>query len=334
MDMILALSSSSGGGVATVEADLASLFPKKFTIDGEATAASEEEEDRPRPFSFSACLLMKDSNVILPEWLAYHYTVLPLRRLIVAVDPLSHMDPRPILDAYGSIGMNITVWMDEAAYWNASAIPHQNFSDYHELVHGRYKDNADPHGDYVKLKQHQNRQKFFVEACLRTLRDEGRDWTIHLDVDEYLAFNYHDKHEGLPSHCKGNTTCERDYARAIEDGTHYRARLDESSTAAEHIDRHHDGEFDNPDKPCVMIARFLFVSKECDPEENDIQRGLIDDDDDDGGGGFNASMFHTLRYRYRTLHPQRNGKSIIDVSRYDGRHVLNPHRLLGKLCTG
>ena len=39
--------------------------------------------------SWSACLLLKDNNIILPEWLAYHYTVLPLRRLIVAVDPSS-----------------------------------------------------------------------------------------------------------------------------------------------------------------------------------------------------------------------------------------------------
>ena len=28
------------------------------------------------PFTFGACLLIKDDNQILPEWLAYHYTVL------------------------------------------------------------------------------------------------------------------------------------------------------------------------------------------------------------------------------------------------------------------
>jgi len=38
---------------------------------------------------FSGCLLIKDMNHLLPEWLAYHYTVLPMHRLILAVDPVS-----------------------------------------------------------------------------------------------------------------------------------------------------------------------------------------------------------------------------------------------------
>ena len=49
-------------------------------------------EDQQLPFTFSACLMIKDNNILLPEWLAYHYTVLPLRRLIVGVDTLSHTD--------------------------------------------------------------------------------------------------------------------------------------------------------------------------------------------------------------------------------------------------
>lgn len=35
----------------------------------------------------SACLLVKDENNNLPEWIAYHYHNLPLRYLVVAVDP-------------------------------------------------------------------------------------------------------------------------------------------------------------------------------------------------------------------------------------------------------
>jgi len=35
--------------------------------------AKPVKEDRPLPFSWSACLLIKDNNIILPEWLAYHY---------------------------------------------------------------------------------------------------------------------------------------------------------------------------------------------------------------------------------------------------------------------
>ena len=67
------------------------------------------EEDRPLPFSWSACLLIKDNNSILPEWLAYHYTVLPLRRLIVGVDPSSDTDPQSIFDLYGKMLLQISM---------------------------------------------------------------------------------------------------------------------------------------------------------------------------------------------------------------------------------
>jgi hypothetical protein len=43
--------------------------------------------------TFSACLLIKDDNDILSEWIAYHYHVLKMRRLVVAVDPLSIESP-------------------------------------------------------------------------------------------------------------------------------------------------------------------------------------------------------------------------------------------------
>merc|ERR1740124_1124009 len=35
----------------------------------------------------AVCLLIRDDNDRLPEWLAYHYQMLPLLHLVVAVDP-------------------------------------------------------------------------------------------------------------------------------------------------------------------------------------------------------------------------------------------------------
>ena len=40
----------------------------------------------------SACLLVMDDTIKLTEWLAYHYTVLPLSHLIVAIDPASVLE--------------------------------------------------------------------------------------------------------------------------------------------------------------------------------------------------------------------------------------------------
>jgi hypothetical protein len=52
-----------------------------------------------------------DDNHYLVEWLAYHYHFLPLRRLIVAIDPKSKTSPRSLLERYSSRGlMNITIW--------------------------------------------------------------------------------------------------------------------------------------------------------------------------------------------------------------------------------
>jgi len=278
-------------------------------------------QDRPLPFSFSACLLIKDNNILLPEWLAYHYTVLPLRRLIVGVDPLSHTDPKPIFDSYGSIGMNITTWTNDS-FWVDGYQAHEkkNFPITNQ------RDNE------VMKERFVYRQEQFYKSCMQQLHDENQTWTVLVDTDEYLAFNYYDEQEGPPTWCsrKGQKpSCAEDYAKSIKDGTHPRAQLDRSPTAtvAEHIDKRGvDQNWDGVDKPCVVFGRYLFMSKESSNRE-EIQRGLDSE--------FNASLFHTLRYRYRApLSTYQLGKSIVDVSRYDGRALSNPHRPLGDLCTG
>ena len=60
----------------------------------------------------SACLLIMDSNHLLIEWLAYHYHVLRLRHLIVAVDPRSTTTPAYILQRWVK-RINIQIWHEE-----------------------------------------------------------------------------------------------------------------------------------------------------------------------------------------------------------------------------
>jgi hypothetical protein len=47
--------------------------------------------------SFAACLLLKDDNHCVVEWIDSHYQVLPLWSLVVAIDPNSVTSPLPIL---------------------------------------------------------------------------------------------------------------------------------------------------------------------------------------------------------------------------------------------
>lgn len=64
--------------------------------------------------NFSACLLIKDDNDILSEWIAYHYHTLKLRRLVVAVDPLSAESPADILQRWRLMtDLQVFLWTDD-----------------------------------------------------------------------------------------------------------------------------------------------------------------------------------------------------------------------------
>jgi hypothetical protein len=93
-----------------------STFKTQKKINFARKEPQHNNKPSPQPaFNFSACLLIKDDNQILPEWIAYHYTVLPLRHLIVAVDPFSLTSPKPILDEFSRLGMDIEVWRDKVS---------------------------------------------------------------------------------------------------------------------------------------------------------------------------------------------------------------------------
>jgi len=267
-----------------------------FPISSDDTKPSDEKiQHIPYSSSFSACLLFKDDNVILPEWLAYHYTVLPLRRVIVGIDPVSIIDPTPIFELYRTIGMNITVWKNDS-FWPFE--DSQNFTFHNGTSYD------------VMRSRHKDRQKYFYQACLRQLRDEKRRWTILYDTDEYIAFNYFDDDE--------------DYSQSQpDDGTMARIKLNQSSTVVEHINSHADPQFDK--STCIYLARYLFPSLESNHDV--IQQGT--------DKVFNASFFNTLRYRYRPpLGGPQRGKSMVDASRYADESVKTPHKVLGNKCIG
>ena len=63
----------------------------------------------------SICLLVKDDNDILAEWIAYHYHAVKLRHLIIAVDPASQTTPTEILQRFTKYLPDFTVdiWSDK-----------------------------------------------------------------------------------------------------------------------------------------------------------------------------------------------------------------------------
>jgi hypothetical protein len=125
--------------------------------------------------SFGACLIIMDDNHFLTEWLAYHYHTLPLKRLIVAIDPRSSTSPTSILDRYRSRGlMNITEWHET------------DFMPPHLL--GRHAKLS--HDDQEGLLQlYVFRQIHFYNKCMAVLEMENRTWTAMIDTDEYILPN-------------------------------------------------------------------------------------------------------------------------------------------------
>lgn len=247
-------------------------------------------------FPFSACLIIKDDNIILPEWLAYHYTVLPLRRLIVGVDPLSYTDPTSILHAFqDSTGMNITIWKNDSFWKDKKEFRITENTTYDEL----------------RIRK-RNRQNKFYEACLSQLRAEKQTWTMMIDVDEYLAFNYLDE-------------AEKEAVKKQElNVSDTRIQLDNQSSSTTIADVVSRWDIDQ-DLACVTFARYLVPSKE---DDNNMTSSIFHHSD------FNATLFHTLRYRRRVpLRSPQPGKSIVDASRYDNNPIDNPHRIKS-LCTG
>lgn len=124
--------------------------------------------------TFAACLLVMDDNNRLVEWMAYHYHTLPLRHLIVAVDPRSRTSPTQVLNRYRRMGVYIEQWSD------------------HDFMDARLADSVLPDTARFQLKRdrHRSRQKVFYRSCMIKLKEQGRTFVTLHDTDEYLVYNH------------------------------------------------------------------------------------------------------------------------------------------------
>lgn len=128
---------------------------------------------------FSACLLVMDDNPRLAEWLAYHYHVLPLRYLIVAVDPRSATSPTIFFNQWRKEGMVVEEWTD-VDFWRKNVTGAEPARPLDE-------DTADLQ---AKRDRHRGRQKYFYRTCLEHMQQHDRTWVTLHDSDEYLVYNH------------------------------------------------------------------------------------------------------------------------------------------------
>ena len=177
------------------------LQQEKTPLRSNATAISSSSSPSSASLvssSFSICLLMKDDNDILPEWIAYHYHSLQLRHLIVAIDPYSTTSPLFILERFALHlpDFTYTMWSDNdymppwfvqynsssikdrfydnrvpklvPQFWflNSSTSPfHQNLQD-----EGNNITKQQLQHDYQMINEYWFRQRTFVTQCVHALR--------------------------------------------------------------------------------------------------------------------------------------------------------------------
>lgn len=157
-----------------------------FAVDGIASPAANKKEKDDEDEGLSACLLVNDENARLPEWIAYHYHLLPLRYLTVAVDPASRSSPSAILNRWNNsddngIYLDVQIWNDE---------------DYLKI-----KDRGPCTNDPDKCtKRHRRRQGHFMHHCMADFKARNKTWVLLTDVDEYITFNrFKDDDPEMPS---------------------------------------------------------------------------------------------------------------------------------------
>jgi hypothetical protein len=119
----------------------------------------------------SSCMLIMDDNHWLVEWLAYHWTVLNLRFMIIAIDERSKTSPLSILDKWkGKI---------EFELWN----------DSHFFTLG---DKEGMNLQEINLA----RQHAFLPKCMQVLKQRNYSWTLFTDTDEFVVINPRTSQEG------------------------------------------------------------------------------------------------------------------------------------------
>uniref|UniRef100_A0A7S1BBQ3 Uncharacterized protein n=1 Tax=Corethron hystrix TaxID=216773 RepID=A0A7S1BBQ3_9STRA len=304
--------------------------------------ASERTEVRETD-AFSACMLVKDDNTILPEWLAYHYVSLPLRHLVVTVDPNSRTTPESVLRTWGMGSeydpsgrdgedergkfprMNIEMWTDADVFPDKTPLQRRKFADLSGLSMEEAKE------------RHRIRQPKFMDLCMQHHKRAGRKWVILADSDEYVTFSPSDENDG-ESEWSNRVNWDNPLTDDAERNWWYRKftyqisvrktvlppAMDGSTTVARHVlseeAKHWYGNetgrgypWIHDDSACLVLPRVFYSAAES-PMET-----IASAVPPDLWENYPAENLNSIRFRFNAGRNQNKlnllGKSIVDVSR-------------------
>jgi hypothetical protein len=266
--------------------------------------------------SFSSCLLVMDDNNRLVEWLAYHYHVLPLRYLVVAVDPRSKTSPTDILNRWRQMGVHVEEWTDyDFMKPSLAARP--------------VDDNAELH---IKRDRHRIRQKWFYRQCLMHMGQANRTYVTMVDTDEYVTYNHkgQDQFEAWEQAQMKLHSESQFYEKKRIRPSQPPPTTAEAGALIQYIRQEKAANHPFFQRACISCPRLQFGAKESTlkkrqahvPEQVDSER-------------LDSLRFRKHAYRNDFV---KNGlsKSIIDVSRIDYTNIpriQSLHRPIKTICS-
>ena len=258
--------------------------------------------------SFSACILVMDENHRLPEWLAYHYYALPLRHLIVAVDPHSNTSPSEILNRWQG-RMEIIQWTDS------------DFTDVNLRRRSEVGNQSEPSRKTLSrnVALHRKRQSYFYERCAKHWQAQNKTWTTFHDLDEYIVPNSNVLGAELSAQMAAEPGYVLKAVQQLRNGSFERPGGD-TTAWTKHFSMNH----------CIPLPRAVISSKES--NVTDMRFGVPD--------YIEPQQFDTLRWRYRAAShigagPRDLVKSFLDVSQLapdDFAKSSNPHLPIKRRC--
>lgn len=153
------------------------------------SVGSKAEEEIP-PNSMAACMMMGDDEIRLLEWIAYHYTVLPLGYLIIGLDPKAEKEGATdtILDRWRSkIKIDVLrhdnwVTLEDDKGWNRPPMDYKT-----RKYHGWW---LEKNSSYYWESVHHRRQKHLFWHCQQRFKHYNMSLVLFPDSDEYYIYNY------------------------------------------------------------------------------------------------------------------------------------------------
>jgi hypothetical protein len=256
--------------------------------------------------TLSSCLMVMDDNHRLTEWIAYHYTVMNLRHLVILSDPRSRFSPTDMLAKWKPY-VTIEEWT-EADYMDASFAKRAKVF----LADVNQTDRR------VQQSYHMERQSKFIQKCAWHMQDLHKTWVSFHDIDEYYVLNSKlvaeaDEKMGEPGSVLNLINSVQEHLEPLD-----------ALTVGLPMNEQYSG-------PCVTTYRVPYGAIESTDEE--IRNNVPDFVD--------PAQFETLRWRHQRRPDGKRsqiGKSLLDVSRVPDlknmkwadreKTPFSPHRLL------